>query len=416
MVRQKHSPTKFAPSDWKTSNHVIASSAERQRSTAHDIRQQSQRLRNDTENCTLWTQHDNDTRLDIRTGEIQNWIDTLTKTLHDTEEEIDKLSEHKERTEKALEVKTMPLEVALGCLTLREGRVAIDLVRDEVELKLNKEVEVIEEVRSMLHQKVQEAFQQICVLQDCHRQLYFDLTDKHSGLQIDSESLKLKNSSSNIAMQADPTRIMKDIVTPNQWKSFSAHNVAKAESEIQTSTSLREAMNQCILQTTSKLEALWIDTNYAFRKRIQEVEQAKHELEWQLSNTEQEIAEVETEIKGLEQSLADKVPPMMVAHTRLENRTVRPNMELCRDTPQYGIVGEVADIAESQMALREKLDVARRAEGALNRTLNRIQQDLLVKNNSLALDQQCTETRKMLTQHPKGELAKPKPNAKSDAK
>ena len=43
-------------------------------------------------------------------------------------------------------------------------------------------------------------------------------------------------------------------------------------------------MNQSILQTTSKLEALWIDTNYAFRKRIQEVEQAKHELEWQLNN------------------------------------------------------------------------------------------------------------------------------------
>ena len=48
VVRQKHSPTKFAPSDWKTSNFVIASSAERQRSTAHDIRQQSLKLRNDT--------------------------------------------------------------------------------------------------------------------------------------------------------------------------------------------------------------------------------------------------------------------------------------------------------------------------------------------------------------------------------
>ena len=48
------------------------------------------------------------------------------------------LSEHKERVEKALEVKTMPLEVALGCLSLREGRVAIDLVRDGVELQLNK--------------------------------------------------------------------------------------------------------------------------------------------------------------------------------------------------------------------------------------------------------------------------------------
>ena len=74
------------------------------------------------------------------------------------------------------------------------------------------------------------------------------------------------------------------IVTPDQWQSFSAHNVARAESEIQTSMRLREAMNQTILQSTSTLEALRIATNYAFRKRIHEVDQAKQELEWQLKN------------------------------------------------------------------------------------------------------------------------------------
>lgn len=78
-----------------------------------------------------------------------------------------------------------------------------------------------------------------------------------------------------------------------------------------------------------------------------------------LQQTEQEIVEVEAEIEGLEQSLADKVPPMMVVHTRLENRTLRPNVELCRDTSQYGMVEEVAEIAESQLQLQEKLDVAR---------------------------------------------------------
>lgn len=50
---------------------------------------------------------------------------------------------------------------------------------------------------------------------------------------------------------------------------------------------------------------------------------------------------------------------MKVAHTRLENRTQRPNVELCRDTPQYGMVEEVAEIAESQLQLQEKLDIAR---------------------------------------------------------
>lgn len=43
------------------------------------------------ENKTRWTQHDNDTRLEVRIGDIQNWMDTLSKTLHDTEEEIDRV-------------------------------------------------------------------------------------------------------------------------------------------------------------------------------------------------------------------------------------------------------------------------------------------------------------------------------------
>ena len=43
------------------------------------------------ENKTRWTQHDSDTLLEVRIGDIQNWMDTLSKTLHDTEEEIDRV-------------------------------------------------------------------------------------------------------------------------------------------------------------------------------------------------------------------------------------------------------------------------------------------------------------------------------------
>lgn len=55
----------------------------------------------------------------------------------------------------------------------------------------------------------------------------------------------------------------------------------------------------------------------------------------------------------------DKTPPMKVAHTRLENRTQRPNVELCRDKPQYGLVEEITEIAISQKQLAEKLHLAK---------------------------------------------------------
>ena len=48
------------------------------------------------------------------------------------------LTEHKSRTEFALEAKALPLEVVIECLTLREQREAIDRVRDEVEAELKK--------------------------------------------------------------------------------------------------------------------------------------------------------------------------------------------------------------------------------------------------------------------------------------
>ena len=48
------------------------------------------------------------------------------------------LTEHKDRAEKALEAKILPLDVVLECLSHREQRASIDLVRDDVEAELHK--------------------------------------------------------------------------------------------------------------------------------------------------------------------------------------------------------------------------------------------------------------------------------------
>ena len=60
------------------------------------------------------------------------------QTLGDTEAEINVLTNCKSRTELAFEVKALPMDVVLDCLALREQRVSVDVVRDEVEAELNK--------------------------------------------------------------------------------------------------------------------------------------------------------------------------------------------------------------------------------------------------------------------------------------
>ena len=74
--------------------------------------------------------------------------------------------------------------------------------------------------------------------------------------------------------------------------------------------------------------------------------------------TEEEIADLEAEIRRLKDAIRAKINPQKLAETRLENRTYRPNVELCRDNAQYGLVDEVKQIEASKLSLEEKLKQA----------------------------------------------------------
>ena len=55
-------------------------------------------------------------------------------------------------------------------------------------------------------------------------------------------------------------------------------------------------------------------------------------------------------IADLKKAIKDKENPMKVAQTRLHTRQYRPNVELCRDPPQYGYVHrQTADLHVSEL-------------------------------------------------------------------
>ena len=77
---------------------------------------------------------------------------------------------------------------------------------------------------------------------------------------------------------------MKGSVTPETWDSFSNYNKLRAEAEMKASKHLREAIFATLKQTANDLEAQRQATEYSFRKRIHETNQARSELEWQQKN------------------------------------------------------------------------------------------------------------------------------------
>ncbi|XP_041094294.1 tektin-2-like isoform X2 [Polyodon spathula] len=193
--------------DWHTNSHLISSNAERQRWGSHCTRQEARGLRYETSNKSKWDEQDTCTRLSDRIDEVTKWKDSLLKCLDDVDTEIKALSIVKESTEKALAATSLPLDVAIECLTLREGRCGNDLVRDPVEAELHKEVEVIDRARKVLQQKVSQAIEQLCLLQEVWQQLTFDLWQKNEALDVDQSCLSLNVNSAGLSLKLSPSRV-----------------------------------------------------------------------------------------------------------------------------------------------------------------------------------------------------------------
>ncbi|NXW90487.1 TEKT2 protein, partial [Alopecoenas beccarii] len=387
---------RFTLPDWHTNADFISADAERQRSTSHQVRQEGRALRNETNNQAKWDEHDNRTRLAERISSVNRWKETLDKCLTDIDAEIEALAKVKEAAERALQAKNLSLDVAIECLTLRESRRAIDVVRDHVEEELHKEVKLIEKAKRELQERVDEAFEQLCLLQEARQQLSFDHRCKMEALEIDRVCLSLNVDSPSISYKVNPTRVPDGTTGLDGWEQNSQGNKENAEAEMKASTKLREETMLTIAQTNNALEAQRVATEFAFRKRIRDLERAYDELKWQEQNTLEEIAEMEEDIRRLEEDLRRKMQDLKVAHTRLETRTYRPNMELCRDQVQYGLTDEVHQLEATIRALKEKLAEAQDALSALYRQLHRIETDMGYKANSLVLDNKCMDSRRKL--------------------
>jgi len=109
------------------------------------------------------------------------------------------------------------------------------------------------------------------------------------------------------------------------------------------------------------------------------------------------MMEVEDTAERLRRAIDEKEAPMKLAHTRLETRAARPNVELCRDAVQYRLVEEVTIIGESVEKLRAALAAAEDSLKALRRRQLEIEEDLAIKANTLYIDEtECAGLRRSI--------------------
>ncbi|KAK2920845.1 tektin-2 [Channa argus] len=382
--------------DWNSNNQQLSAIAQHERHISNVIRQEARALRNETSCKTTWDENDTCHRLSDRVWDVARWKETLETCAQKVDEEMEALTLSKEQTEQALAATVIPLEVSTECLTLRDGRRGYELVSDPVEEQLKKETELIERVQQYLQQHIDKSFDQLCVLQEIRHELTSDLQNKMDALDIDMSCLSLTIKSPQISLKTNPTRIPPGSTTPQEWVQFSQYNVARAHEAIQVSEEMREDMSLTRAQAQNDFEIQWRATDFALRKRNHNEEQARDELEWQIRKTEDEMAETEHDINELDADLYAKTASLKLAHTRLENRTHRCGMDLCRDEVQYGLVTEVHQVESTIAALKQKLSETQLSLQKMKLHHAHMLQDLSRKQEALSLEQRSMKTRSRL--------------------
>ncbi|XP_023250707.1 tektin-2 [Seriola lalandi dorsalis] len=384
-------------SEWYSRNHQLSATAQHERLISNVIRQDGRSLRNETNCKTTWDESDTSRRLRDRVLDVGRSKDVLETCAQKVDEEMEALTLSKEQTEQALAATVIPLEVSTECVTLREGRRGCELVVDPVDEQLKKEVDLIGRVQQVLQQHIDKAFEQLSVLQEARHQLTSDLQNKMDTLDIDMSCLSLTIKSPQISLKTNPTRIPSGSSTPQEWLQFSQYNVSRAQEAMQVSQQMREDMSLTRAQLQNELETQRRATEFALRKRNHHEEQARDELEWQIKTTEDEMTEMESDIHGLDTDLQAKTASLKLAHTRLENRTNRPGMDLCRDEVQHGLVTEVNQLEATILALKQKLSEAQHSLQKMKLHHGRMLQDLSRKQEALSLEQRSMNTRTHLT-------------------
>ncbi|XP_062965033.1 tektin-1 [Cynocephalus volans] len=397
MAKLLQPPPKFLPSEWHIANKSQYHRAEAQRSRSERLVAESQRLVDEIEKTTRKSQSDVNKKLEQRLEEVRFWKKELDDKLEQLVCETEDLLTYKTRLEKALESFKEPLRITETCLAYREKRVGIDLVHDEVEQELIKEAEIIRGVMALLTRTLEETSEQVRLNRSAKYHLEKDLKDKFVALTIDDICFTLNNNSPNIRYSDNVVRIEPNSVSLEDWLDFSNANVEKADKQRNNSLALKALVDHILSQTANDLRQQCNVVDTAFKNGLKETKDARDKLAVHLAKVMEEIASQEKNITVLEKAILDQEGPAKVAHTRLETRTHRPNVELCRDVAQYRLMKEVHEITHNVARLKETLAQAQGELKGLSRRQLALQEEIQVKENTIYIDEVlCMQMRKSI--------------------
>ncbi|CAF1934585.1 unnamed protein product [Rotaria magnacalcarata] len=378
--------TRYTPKDWHNAQMTNYLASDKIRAAAERLRSDAVRLAREKDEQAFKNNFESSRRLGERINDIEYWKGELEKTKDKMKRKIDDVEFKRREVERLLGETEKPLRIAQENLYEREKRQGIDLVHDNVERELIREIDTIKLSQQKLRQMLERLNTQNAINRASLHELERDAQDKFRARVLDSAAHNVKTTSRGINFYQGIETVDNTFSVPETWTRYTEENIRRALSEMSQSDELMNAGNQLMSATNSDMWSQWNHVNVSLENRVQEEHVAKNKIQSHLEKILQEIFDVEQNIEFLKKTIADKEAFLQVAHTRLETRTRRPNVEACRDPAMHRLIQEVHDLQAAIADLHGKLRQEENAVQHLLRAKSTLEQDLAIKNNSLFID------------------------------
>jgi len=358
---------------------------------AECTRYEGDRVRREVHEKTIGLQKISTERLKRRSKDIYYWLKEVERMVLDMREETRLLEELRIRVENSIRATAdLILHIVNECLRRRLSRIGIDLTRDDVEEELQKERDMVLRAQQRLEDMANQVRDQIGKDRAAKERLERDWSDKMQAFRIDDLAGRLKPDNPTLLNYNGVARFQEGMTTIQEWEEFTQRNMEEAERERCASCKMRQLVPELLKSLACKMRAQADNVESAISRRIAETESQKARLMHQLKLILDEMVKAERAIESIKAALkGDPIESALkLAQTRLYNRTFRPNVELTRDCPQYGLIEEVQEVAKSQSAIEAQLRNAEDALHKLRQIRIELEKEIAVKDNTLVIDRE----------------------------
>ncbi|PNF43147.1 Tektin-1 [Cryptotermes secundus] len=386
LVTVSSPPPRFTLREWYLNNHHHYRTAQDQQQKAARVTAESNRLCNLISEVTKLNKAEVDNTLGERIKDTEYWKKENEIQKEECCKEEEALLIYKERITGALVSLKQQAQTSKKCIILREGRLGIDQVHDDVERELLKEAETIEGVQSLLHRTLEQANEQIRLLRSAKYFLDRDNEDKATALKIDKYCGNLQETSLNLSTHHEVASLDPRNITREEWEHFSKKFIERAAKDVNNTRPLRSYIDILLKQVTEDLLNQYRVTNESFSRRIRETRDAKIKLENEHHETMQQANDMLRNITRLEKAIAEKEGFMALAFTRLGQRAQRSAVERTRDEVETKLVAEVQELRDNVSVLQEMLSEAQASLRYLLKTQIQLEEEINIKANTLKID------------------------------